>query len=45
MFHTILGNFSTPFPHFPNIPFLAQNTILPDYQILNKNHHFLARLL
>lgn len=45
MFHTILGNFSTPFPHFPHIPFLAQNTILPDYQILNKNHHFLARLL
>ena len=45
IFHTILGNFSTPFPHFPHIPFLAQNTINPDYQILNKINLFLARLL
>ena len=45
IFHTILGNFSTPFPHFPHIPFLAQNTINPDYQTLNQTHRFLARLL
>mgnify|MGYP002726524160 CR=1 FL=1 len=45
IFHTILGNFSTPFPHFPHIPFLAQNIIFSDYQTLNPIHQFLARLL
>lgn len=40
IYSTLYWGIFYTFPHFPHIPFLAQNTINPDYQILNQINRF-----